>query len=242
VAADFTDGDADNLFVGRNGMFVDRQGRDWDATVTKLVANPISIRQAFWTPYKKFVRLVEAQLAKRGAETDERSQSLLAGLAKPVGATDPAAPTPPGGKPIDVGTVAAIGVAVGGIGAMVTGILGAFLGLGMWMPLGLLGIVLLISGPSVLLAFLKLRHRNLGPILDANGWAINGRARITVPFGGALTSVARLPEGAERVLDDPYSDEGRPWWVYVLVVALLLGVAAAVAVAAGVELTLPMPG
>jgi hypothetical protein len=110
------------------------------------------------------------------------------------------------------------------------------------MPLGLLGIVLLISGPSVLLAFLKLRHRNLGPILDANGWAINGRARITVPFGGALTSVARLPEGAERVLDDPYSDEGRPWWVYVLVVALLLGVAAAVAVAAGVELTLPMPG
>jgi len=242
VAAAFTDGDADNLFVGRNGMFVDRQGRDWDATVTKLVANPISIRQAFWTPYKKFVRLVEAQLAKRGAETDERSQSLLAGLAKPVGATDPAAPTPPGGKPIDVGTVAAIGVAVGGIGAMVTGILGAFLGLGMWMPLGLLGIVLLISGPSVLLAFLKLRHRNLGPILDANGWAINGRARITVPFGGALTSVARLPEGAERVLDDPYSDEGRPWWVYVLVVALLLGVAAAVAVAAGVELTLPMPG
>jgi len=242
VAAAFTDGDADNLFVGRNGMFIDRQGRDWDATVTKLVANPISIRQAFWTPYKKFVRLVEAQLAKRGAETDERSQSLLAGLAKPVAATDPAAPTPPGGKPIDVGTVAAIGVAVGGIGAMVTGILGAFLGLGMWMPLGLLGIVLLISGPSVLLAFLKLRHRNLGPILDANGWAINGRARITVPFGGALTSVARLPEGAERVLDDPYSDEGRPWWVYVLVVALLLGVAAAVAVAAGVELTLPMPG
>ena len=242
VAAAFTDGDADNLFVGRNGMFVDRQGRDWDATVTKLVANPISIRQAFWTPYKKFVRLVEAQLAKRGAETDERSQSLLAGLAKPVATTDPAAPTPPGGKPIDVGTVAAIGVAVGGIGAMVTGILGAFLGLGMWMPLGLLGIVLLISGPSVLLAFLKLRHRNLGPILDANGWAINGRARITVPFGGALTSVARLPEGAERVLDDPYSDEGRPWWVYVLVVALLLGVAAAVAVAAGVELTLPLPG
>ena len=242
VAAAFTDGDADNLFVGRNGMFVDRQGRDWDATVTKLVANPISIRQAFWTPYKKFVRLVEAQLAKRGAETDERSQSLLAGLAKPVATTDPAAPTPPGGKPIDVGTVAAIGVAVGGIGAMVTGILGAFLGLGMWMPLGLLGIVLLISGPSVLLAFLKLRHRNLGPILDANGWAINGRARITVPFGGALTSVARLPEGAERVLDDPYSDEGRPWWVYVLVVALLLGVAWAVAVAAGVELTLPLPG
>jgi len=235
IAAAFTDGDADNLFVGRNGMFVDRQGRDWDATVTKLVAHPISIRQAFWTPYKKFVRLIEAQLAKRGAEADDRSQSLLAGFTKPLAPADPAAPATPGNKPVDVGTVAAIGVAVGGIGAMVTGILGAFLGLGMWMPLGLLGVVLLISGPSVLLAFLKLRHRNLGPILDANGWAINGRARITVPFGGALTSVARLPEGAERVLDDPYSDEGRRWWVYALALVVILAAAVGLAVAADVD-------
>ena len=46
----------------------------------------------------------------------------------------------------------------------------------MWMPLGLLALMLLISGPSMLLAWLKLRQRNLGPLLDANGWAINGRA------------------------------------------------------------------
>ena len=46
IAAAFTDGDADNLMVGRNGVFYDRQGRDWDATITKVIENPISIRQA----------------------------------------------------------------------------------------------------------------------------------------------------------------------------------------------------
>ena len=56
IVAAFTAGDTDNLMVGRNGIFYDRQGRDWDATITKIVDNPISIRQAFWSPYKKFVR------------------------------------------------------------------------------------------------------------------------------------------------------------------------------------------
>src|SRR5206468_3660144 len=59
IAVAVTNGDADNIFVGRNGVFYDRAGADWDATVTKIVANPISIREAFWTPYKKFIRLVD---------------------------------------------------------------------------------------------------------------------------------------------------------------------------------------
>src|SRR6185436_7753870 len=90
----------------------------------------------------------------------------------------------------------------------------AFFGLGAWMPIGILALLLVISAPSMLLAYLKLRQRNLGPILDANGWAINGRARIKVPFGGALTDVASLPPGAERSLDEPYAETQRPWGLY----------------------------
>src|SRR6185436_11638324 len=36
IAAAFTNGDSDNLMVGRNGIFYDRSGRDWDATITKI--------------------------------------------------------------------------------------------------------------------------------------------------------------------------------------------------------------
>ena len=103
---------------------------------------------------------------------------------------------------------------------MVTG----FLGLKSWqMPLALLGLMLVISGPSMAMAFFKLRNRNLGPILDANGWAVNARARINIPFGTELTRVARLPEGAERSLRDPYAEKSAPWKLY-----FFLGILAAV--------------
>jgi len=104
---------------------------------------------------------------------------------------------------IDVGTVAAIGVALGSIGTMVTNLLVGFVGMGAWLPVGILVILLLISGPSMVLAYLKLRKRNLGPILDAEGWAVNGRLKINVPFGGALTHLGTLPAGVERKLMDP---------------------------------------
>ena len=65
VAAAFTAGDSDYLMVGRNGIFYDRAGRDWDATITKIVDHPISIGQAFWAPYKKVLRWIEEQVAKR---------------------------------------------------------------------------------------------------------------------------------------------------------------------------------
>ena len=68
IVAAFTGGDSDNLMVGRNGIFYDRAGRDWDATITKIVDNPISIRQAFWSPYKKLVRMIEKRAAKQAAE------------------------------------------------------------------------------------------------------------------------------------------------------------------------------
>jgi hypothetical protein len=222
IVAAFTDGDSDNLLVGRNGVFFDRKGRDWDATIIKIVANPISLREAFWSPYKKLVRLIEGQFARRAEKADAEANAQLAKTAEAVGTADKEKPVEkaPAPSKIDIGTVAAIGVAVGGIGAMVTGVMSTFFGLGMWMPLGLLALMLLISGPAVLLAYLKLRMRNLGPLLDANGWAINGRARINVPFGGALTDVAALPKGAERSMKDPYAEKGRPWRLYAFLVVL----------------------
>ena len=227
VACAFTGGDSDNLMVGRNGIFYDRKGQDWDATIVKIVDNPISIRQAFWSPYKRAIRWIEDQIAKRAAAADAASTSKLTDAAAATGeaATTGQAPT---AKPkIDVGTVAALGVAVGGITGAFAVLVGAFFGLGFYMPLGILGIVLLISGPSMVIAWLKLRQRNLGPILDANGWAVNAKAKINIPFGGSLTAVATLPPGSSRDLADPYaeSNRARNWTITLVIIAALLGAA-----------------
>jgi len=217
IVAAFTAGDVDFLFVGRNGVFYDRQGRDWDATITKLIENPTSVAQAFFAPYKKFVRLIEEQVAKRAAASEAGSQAALQTLAGKVATADHTAdasasaktPAKPGailptGSRIDVGTVAAIGVALGSISAVLVGIFGKFVDLGQWIPVALVGIVIAISGPSMLIAWLKLRQRSLGPILDASGWAINGRMKVNVRLGGMLSQTARVPPGAKRIAPDPY--------------------------------------
>jgi hypothetical protein len=105
---------------------------------------------------------------------------------------------------------------------MVGGLLTGFLNLKGLMPLGVLAIILLISGPSMVLAWLKLRKRNLGPILDANGWAVNAKAKINVPFGASLTRTAVLPAGAQRDLVDPFAEKKRPWRLYGLLLLIVL--------------------
>jgi hypothetical protein len=231
IVAAFTGGDSDNLMVGRNGLFYDRKGRDWDATITKIIENPISIRQAFWAPYKKVVRMIEEQIAKRAAEADAAATQKLGQSATAVVNVDPNAPHPPPPPPppaptktkMDTGTLAAIGLVLTTLLAALGGIFGAIAKLPVWqVPLAIIGILLAISLPSMFLAYLKLRKRNLGPILDANGWAVNAKAKINVPFGGALTQVAVLPPGSQRDLVDPFAEKRRPWGLYITVAAIVV--------------------
>jgi hypothetical protein len=229
IVAAFTDGDSDNLMVGRNGIFYDRKGRDWDATITKLIDNPISIRQAFWLPYKKLVRMIEEQIAKRAAAADAASTAKLQDAADATANADKAAPAAP--KKMDLGTIALLTTAFTAIAGIITTILAKVTGL---FSLGImvvpaligvfLGIILLISGPSMILAYMKLRKRNLGPILDANGWAVNSKAKINVPFGKSLTQVAVLPPGSQRDLVDPFAEKPSPWPKIILVLVILLAV------------------
>jgi hypothetical protein len=93
----------------------------------------------------------------------------------------------------------------------------------MWqIPLAIIGILLAISLPAMFLAYLKLRKRNLGPILDANGWAVNAKAKINVPFGSVLTQVAALPPGSQRDLVDPFAEKKSPWPKIIVLVILLV--------------------
>jgi len=209
IVAAFTGGDSDNLIVGRNGIFYDRAGRDWDATITKIVDNPISVRQAFWSPYKKLVRMIEERAAKQAAAADADVNAQLTAAANTTAAPAAAAPAKPA---FDPSVIALISLALGSLAAAFAGIL-AFLGkFEAWqVPLVVLGIMLVISAPSMAIAWLKLRKRNLGPILDANGWAVNAKARMNVPFGGVLTGVAALPPGATFGAADKYAEKPSVW-------------------------------
>jgi hypothetical protein len=228
IVAAMTDGESDQLMVGRNGVFIDRNGVDWDARITRLVEHPISLRQAFWAPWRKISRMINDQLQKIAASKDQAVEKKAGGAVTEATTKAPDPKTPP--APFDVakfaGIFAAIGLALGAIGTVIASLVTGFVALKWWqMPLAIAGLMLIVSGPSMVLAWFKLRNRTLGPLLDANGWAINARAAINIPFGRSLTHMAKLPPGAERALTDPYAEKGTPWGLYALV-ALALGVAA----------------
>lgn len=229
IAAAFTQGDSDNLLVGRNGVFYDRRNQDWDAAIVKIIDHPISIRQAFWSPYKRLSRMIRTQIEKFAAERDKAVDKNAAAAATAAGQT-PEPDKPPERKAFDVGKFAgifaAIGLAVGAIGTAIASVMTGLMGLLWWqVPLALIGLVLAVSGPSILMAALKLRQRNLSPILDACGWAINSQARINIAFGNTLTKTALLPKGSSRLLQDPYAEKKGPLRLIILVLLLALALA-----------------
>ncbi len=230
IVAALTNGDIDNLVVGKNALFYDRAGLDWDASVTKIVDNPISIRQAFFSPYRKVSRFIENQINKVAASQEEKvSGDLNKGIESlPSKAEDVKAkkdPPPPFDVGKFVGIFAAIGLAIGAIGTALASVVAGFMGLVWWkMPFALLGLILLISGPSMIIAYLKLRKRNLAPILDANGWAINARAIVNIQFGNTLTQLAELPKGAKINLNDPFTKKKRPFLPAIFILSIITGI------------------
>ena len=223
IAAVMTDGDVADLREGKHGLFYDRKGVEWDATVFKIVENPISIRQAFWAPYRKIGRYIETTIEKRAAEKDSKVMADMTAKVDNAG-KDGAAAGADKKKPFDIaafaGIFAAIGLAVSGLASALSKMSESVAGWAWWKWFILVIVIMLvISGPSMILAWLKIRKRNLSPLLNANGWAINASVKVNMTFGATLTEVGKSPLKAEP---DPFADK-TPWWKKLLYWLIGLG-------------------
>jgi hypothetical protein len=229
IAAAFTGGDSDQLRIGRNGIFYDRNGLDWDATIVRTVEHPISIRQAFWSPYKRIGRMVSEQVQKLATDREKVVMDKAADRIERTTTTAVTGKAPD--KPrIDTGTLAAIGMIMTGLVSALSTVLAGVLGLvkerdAWWkVPLVIAGSIIAVSGPSMIITWLKLRTRDLAPILDGCGWAINSRVKLNMALGRVLTEIAVVPKAASRSLEDLYPDDHIPRrvWITLLVVAVVV--------------------
>lgn len=229
IVAAVTVGDVGDLMVGKNAIYYDNAGVEWDAVITKIIDNPISIAQSFWSPYRRMATAIENLISKSAADKDAKIMSEAtakinaAPKAAPADGNAPAAP-----QAFDIGKFAgifaALGMALGMIGSALAALAKGIFALAWWQViLAFVGVLLVISGPAMVMAWLKLRRRNIAPLLNANGWAVNAASKISIPFGETLTDVAKYPK---LKLKDPYARKGlapwKKWCISIASVAVVL--------------------
>ena len=213
-----TVGDIGALAVGKNAIFYDNEGLEWDAVITKIIDNPINISQSFWSPYRRMATAVENLINKSAADKDAKmmanaTANINAAPTKTAEEAKAAVAAPPFDIAKFAGIFAAIGMAIGMIGTALTSIFRGLFALSWWQLIMLfVGIILVISGPAMVMAWLKLRRRNIAPLLNANGWAVNANSKISIPFGETLTEIAKYPK---MKLNDPYAKK-KSWKSHVV--------------------------
>ena len=181
ICAVVTAGAVAQLYVGRNGVFYDRDGKDWDAVVTKVVESQVSLAEAFWSPWRKLGDGIAASVKKfLGDKQDAAQKSVETGTQNAQA----------GGAAM-ASSVAAIGIGVGMVGAAAASLMAAISGMTpLQIAVSVVALVLVVSLPSVILTWFKLRKRDLGAILNACGWAVNRPMRFSMKRARAFTVCA----------------------------------------------------
>ena len=184
VCAVVTAGAVAGLYAGRNGVFQDRDGRDWEAVVTKVVENQVSLAEAFWAPWRKLGEGIASTVKKFLGDRQAAAQANVTAGTQNAQA---------GGAAM-ASSVAAIGIGVGMMGAALASIMAAVSKMGaVEIAVSIAAVILVVSLPSVILTWFKLRQRALGAILNASGWAINRPMRFSMKRARAFTRCASDP-------------------------------------------------
>lgn len=184
VCAVVTAGTVRGLYAGRNGVFYDRDGKDWEAVVTKVVEAEVSLVEAFWAPWRKLGEGIASSVKKFLGEKQAGAQAKLEAGAQSAQA---------GGAAM-ASSVAAIGIGVGMMGAALASIMAAVSNMTWWqMLVSIAAVILVVSLPSVVLTWFKLRQRDIGAILNASGWAVNRPMRFSMKRARGFTKCAGNP-------------------------------------------------
>ncbi len=183
-----TAGDSGGLQQGKRGVFFAADGRQMDARVVDIISNPISLWEAFKAPFHRIRDLLFKQ-------AEQFSQSQQTRIEKAVVSEGPST----GLRDL---------VLAGSLGTAALGSSFAYMAQAVskvsWSHT--LGVALVIAAlvfvPNLLLAWFRLRRRDLTALLEASGWAISIRMRLTGALGNLFTQEPDLPPQSVRERSD----------------------------------------
>jgi len=223
VAVAVTSGGRGNLVVGKRGIFEDVTGRQLDARVMHIIDNPISMREAIVQPFIRLGRVISGKIESIASSAEKKLDQAGGEAVTRVqtAADQPAAPPQPQPQqtaPATGGTgsmLAGGGIAIAALGSSLAFITKTLAGLHPWTVVaGIAGALAAVILPTIIVAWLKLRARDLSAILEGAGWAINLRMRLTRSQSKFFTERPPYPAGAIGIR--------RQLWVWIIVMAVLV--------------------
>jgi len=227
IAVPVTRGSAKDFYVGKRGVFFTVAGVELDAQITQIVDNSISLWDSIKEPFRRVQGMVGGRISQISTAIQKESEKGIATtpvdqqiiqkeMQQAQQTTSQTAPVTPTTQPPQLSVAPAIqrssntrdlmvgtGLLVAGLGTALKFVVDAAKALAQPKTLKVLlimvGVFLIIS---ILAAFIsawrKLRQRDLGVLLQASGWAINGRMRLIRPMARIFCRKTRVPEGANK--------------------------------------------
>ena len=182
LAIPVTSGSQGNLAKGKRGVFHHVDGSEREAQVVDLVNNPISLWEAMMAPFEKIGNALRGKVEALSAEQEEALVARATTVEKPKkeGVSGP--------------MLAGGGVALAALSSSLAFVLKTLASISpLKILFGLALLLFLCLGPAALVAYLKLRSRDLSAVLEGNEWGINARMRLTTIQARQFTQSPRHP-------------------------------------------------
>jgi hypothetical protein len=198
VVVPVTTGGKGNLCIGKRGVFYDTAGCEYSAEVTHIIENPISFSEALLSPFQRLGRLltgkIESITAKAEKKLDMRASEAVSTVTAEPSGQKQASGISSGGLVLGAGVALA---ALGSAAAYITKTLAQT----SWLAIviSVLAAVLLVMVPITVVAFMRLRKRDISAILEGSGWGINTPMRLTHRQARFFTQKPRYPKGAKGI-------------------------------------------
>jgi hypothetical protein len=153
-----------------------------------IIENPISIWESLKAPFKRLSDSIKSQVGR----FVKGRQAKVEGAVSGGGASSIARDLLVGG-----------GVAIAALGASLAYVTKALVQIKDQITiLHVLGILVAVAVvillPSIIMGIGKLRKRNMSILLEAAGWAVNVRMRLTWSLGRLFTHFPKYPEGSRK--------------------------------------------
>jgi len=204
MATAVTAGTMNYLYIGKTGIFFSHDGHEWDAEIIDIIENPVSLIEAVWMPFKRLGAFIGKQAEKFGKSHADQFEKKLG---KSLDAAEKSISAP---KTKESQADQALtgnlkdlmltgGITIAAMGSALAFITKTLKSVTLFDMLSIFGcLIVIIILPTLIIAMIKLRRRDLSLFLEANGWSINGPIRLTRRMGLFLTRGPKWPKNAKR--------------------------------------------